>query len=84
MTVVSEKLTWDEIKRRHPDEWVALVEDDWPDTLPEPLSGIVYAHSPDHKTLIEMQRHLKDAAILWTGKTQGEALKAALRVGRPV
>jgi hypothetical protein len=82
--LVAEKLSWEEIKKRYPDEWVALVDDDWPDTLPEPLSGIVYAHSPDHKTLIEMQKPLRDAAILWTGKTQGESLKAALRVDRAV
>jgi hypothetical protein len=36
---MAEKLSWDEIKRRYPDEWVALVEDDWPDTMPDPLSG---------------------------------------------
>ncbi len=79
-----EKLSWDEIKRRYPDEWVALIDHDWPDTLPEPISGIVYAHDPDHQSLLDRQKHLKAAAILWTGMTRGQALKATLRVGRPV
>ena len=80
----TEKLSWDEIKHRFPNEWVALVDHDWPDTLGEPLSGVVFAHDSDHQTLLNKQKHLKEAAILWTGQTRGESLKAALRVGRSV
>lgn len=81
---MGEKLTWDEIRQRYPDEWVALVEDDWPNNLPLPRAGVVYAHSPDHAKLIEMQKHLKDAAIVWTGKKRGELTRAATRVDDPV
>lgn len=80
---MADKMTWDEIKRRHPEEWVALVETDWPDNVGEPLAGVVYAHSPDHAELIEKQKHLKFAAIVWTGKTLGERLWAALHVDEP-
>jgi hypothetical protein len=44
------------------------------------VAGVVYAHSPDHAELIQMQKHLKFAAIAWTGKTRGEKLWAALHV----
>lgn len=81
---MAEKLTWDEIKRRHPDEWVALVDYEWPDDRGVPDSGVVYAHSPDHARLMEMHRHLQEAAIVWTGKTRAERLKAAMHVDSPV
>ena len=44
-----EVLSWDEIRRRHPDEWVALEEADWPDTEPHPRQGVVIAHHPVRK-----------------------------------
>jgi hypothetical protein len=76
-TAVVEKLSWDEIKRLHPDEWVALVDHDWPNTTAVPLAGVVYAHSRDHDHLIEMQKHLKEAAIVWTGQKRGQKLRVA-------
>ncbi|MBI4859995.1 MAG: hypothetical protein HY815_06990 [Candidatus Riflebacteria bacterium] len=81
---MADKLSWDEIKETYADEWIALVDHVWPNTEPVPLSGIVYAHSPDHATLIEMAKHLNEAAIVWTGKKRGEKLRAALRVDRQV
>ena len=81
---MAERLTWDEIKSRYPDEWVALVDDDWPEDQGVPCAGVVYAHSPVHSQLIEMQKHLTDAAIVWTGMTRGEMLQAAIRVDDPV
>lgn len=80
MADTTTKLSWDEIKKMYPDEWVALVDDDWPNNQPLPLAGVVYAHSPDHDQLIAMQKHLKYAAIAWTGKKRGELLRAAARV----
>ena len=80
---MSDRLTWDEIKREYPDEWVAVVDVDWPDTS-EIRSGVVYAHSPDHKALIEKQRHLRSAAVVWTGKKRGVALLAGIDVDRKV
>lgn len=81
---MAEKLNWEEIKARYPDEWVALVDHEWPNDRPVPLSGVVYAHSPDHAELIQMQRHLRAAAIVWTGKKKSEMLRAATRVDDPL
>lgn len=76
---MNEKLTWDEIKAQHPDEWVALVDYDWPN-MGRVTAGIVHSHHPDKKKLMEMQHGLKDAAILWTGKMRGMALMAVVDV----
>lgn len=76
-----ERLTWDEIKARYPDEWVALVEYEWPDPG-ELVGGVVHAHSPSHAELIRMAKGLRQAAIRWTGKKRGTLLRAALHVER--
>lgn len=44
---LEERLTWQEICARHPDEWVALAEVDWIDDLSlEFRSAIVAGHGP--------------------------------------
>lgn len=63
---LGEKLSWEEICRRYPDEYVALVDYDFPNMTF--TAGVVYAHHPDRKTLFEMSAALRDAALLWTGK----------------
>jgi hypothetical protein len=78
---MAEKLTWDEITKRYPDEWVALVDVEWPN-MGDVVGGVVFAHDPDHATLLEKQRHLKSGAVLWTGKKRGVALLAAVDVDR--
>jgi hypothetical protein len=67
---MDKRLSWDEVKKLYPDEWVCLVDVEWPD-MGEITSGVVYAHDPKHKALIEKQKHLKSAAILWTGRIRG-------------
>jgi hypothetical protein len=64
------RLSWDEIKKLYPDEWVCLTDEEAPN-MSHVVSGVVYAHDPDRKTLLEKQKHLKSAAILWTGKIRG-------------
>ncbi|MEX0782269.1 MAG: hypothetical protein WD557_06430 [Dehalococcoidia bacterium] len=44
---MSERLTWEEIVARYPDEWVAL-EDIEDDEFINVLSAVVIAHSGDH------------------------------------
>ena len=63
-------LVREEIKRRHPNEWVCLVDEEAPN-MGKVTSGVVYAHDPDRNLLLSKQRHLKSAAILWTGKKRG-------------
>lgn len=64
-----EKLSMEEIKRLYLDEWVVLVDYDWPNmTL---TAGVVYAHSPDRLSLRETIKSLRSRAVIWTGRKIG-------------
>jgi hypothetical protein len=62
-----EKLTWDEIKARYPDEWVVITDHRIEGV--EPVEGIVVDHGKIKK---EVYRRLRAApngsAILFTGE----------------
>jgi len=67
-----EKLTWDEMKNRYPDEFVAIVDPEH-DEQDQFLAGVVVGHG---KSKTEMLEHLKalnpkHAACRWTGKVHG-------------
>lgn len=47
------KLTWEEIMKKYDQEWVELVDYDWPDEETDPRSGIVRVHA---KTRDEFDR----------------------------
>lgn len=42
---MDKKLTWDEIKALYPDEWVELIDYDWPDEERDPRGGVVRVHA---------------------------------------
>ena len=46
---LAEKLSWDQIKKRYSDEWVMLIDYDWPEGTPWPKSGVVWVHSPNRR-----------------------------------
>lgn len=71
-----EVLSWDEIRRRYPDEWVVLVDSDWTNMVT--TSGVVYAHARDKKTAYELARGLREVAIFWTGELHNPELAALL------
>jgi hypothetical protein len=66
-------LTWPEIKQQYPNQWVVLIEVEWPN-MGEISRGVVFAHDTNHARVLEKQRDLKSAAILWTGKKHGLSL----------
>ncbi|MCW1966827.1 MAG: hypothetical protein KIH69_001750 [Anaerolineae bacterium] len=70
-------LTWSEIKQQYPNQWVVLIEVEWPD-MGEISRGVVFAHDTNHARVLEKQRDLKSAAILWTGKKRGLSLFTAI------
>ena len=64
------KLTWDEIKALYPDEWVELIDYDWPDEEQDPRAGVVRVHAKtrdefDKATAIDPPR---DAASVYVGE----------------
>ena len=46
---MAEKLTWEEIKKKYDQEWIELVDYDWPATEPNPKSGVLRSHAADKK-----------------------------------
>ncbi|MBC7977848.1 MAG: hypothetical protein H7138_22945, partial [Myxococcales bacterium] len=46
---LTERLTWEQICRRYPDQWVALVELDWNDETDELTVARVAGHGPNRR-----------------------------------
>ena len=80
---MGERLSWDEIKQRYPDEWVCLVDVERPN-MGHVVSGVVHSHDPKHAGLLVKQRGLQEAAILWTGKIRGRVYVMEADVDRKV
>ena len=72
----AERLTWDQICSRFPDEWVVLVESDWAnDQRVELGTAVVIGHykrrkeaSPHIKAAFESYRQI---GCFWTGALRG-------------
>ena len=67
---MAEKLTWEEIKKQYDQEWIELVDYDWPDENPDPKAGVVRVHA---KTKEEFDRLAsidapRDAACVFVGE----------------
>ena len=67
---MAKKLSWEEIKKLYDQEWVELIDYDWPDEYPDPKAGIVRVHA---KTRDEFNRLTAidppwDAAIVYVGE----------------
>lgn len=67
---MEKKLSWDEIKTRYDQEWVELIDYDWPEEDVHPRSGVVKAHSKDRAEFYRMAAKDTpvDSAILFVGK----------------
>ena len=64
------KLTWEEIKKLYDQEWVELVDYDWPDEDPDPRAGVVRVHAKtreDFDRLTDIDP-AKDSAIVFVGE----------------
>lgn len=70
---MAEKLTWDEIKRKYPDEFVVIVEPDVDTATTTLLGGVVVNHGKDKAEMIRFLGSLnaRDGACRWTGKILG-------------
>ena len=63
-----ERMVWDEIKKRYPEEWVLLGEPETEKGL-SISSGILIAHNPNRSEIYQKQRNLEgDYTILFTGE----------------
>lgn len=64
------KMTWNEIKRNFPDEWVAVV--DYKQSGATGIDGLVATHAPEKKVFYEAMKQVReqysDVAVRYTGK----------------
>jgi len=64
---MAEKLSWEEIRSRYPDEWVVLVDYDLDGDIP--TFGVVLDHGRVKKQVYERLRAIDDECfVLYTGK----------------
>src|SRR4051812_12750399 len=68
-----ERLTWDEICRRYPDEWVVMAEMDWRKGRSfEVRTAFVLAHHKTRKeaspSVKEADKHYKEVSAFFTGR----------------
>jgi len=66
-----ERLTWEEIEKRFDQQWVELVDYDWPAGDPNPQSGIVRTHSNERREFYRLANEEpvpRDSAILFVGR----------------
>ena len=75
------KLSWEEISKQYNQEWVELIDYDWPEGQPHPYAGIVRAHGGERKEFYKSCKARdtqdgespNDAAIVFVGKIRSTA-----------
>ena len=80
-----EKLTWDEISKEYHEQWVELIDYDWPEGTPYPRAGVVRAHDKDRKKFHALVKSQTPAgsALLFVGapsRTEGVVHNNLVRV----
>ena len=64
---MADKLSWNEIKRTYPDEWVVLV--DYSMAGADPTDGVVIDHGRVKKQVYQRLRDIPDkCAVMYTGE----------------
>lgn len=61
-----ERLSWDEIKRLYPDEWVVLVDIEGHGDFDR--RGVVFAHASKRREASAMASGLRECGNFWTGE----------------
>ena len=79
-----ERLTWQEIEKSYDQEWVELIDFDWPEEEANPKAGKVRVHAASRKEFYELasQNPPKDSAFIFVGKVarpKGVYLSANLK-----
>lgn len=76
------KLTWGEIKRRYPDEFVALLDPEH-DESTALVAATVVAHGKDKREMYKVLKSLnaRHMACRWTGQLHGGRVRLVSKVG---
>lgn len=70
-----EKLSWDEMKQRFPDEWLVIIDFDT-DESGHLLSGVVERHSTDMYEIVKPTSLGKPTAFRYTGESTFRGLRS--------
>jgi len=70
---MGEKLTWNEMKNRYPDEWLLIIEIDLDETG-HLKSGIVKCHSKSKKDIYDEPVQTKSIAFRYIGESNFSGL----------
>jgi hypothetical protein len=73
----NEKLSWEEIKKIYNEEWVELVDYDWPDEDPDPKAGVVRVHAKSREEFDRLAAidSPQDAACVFVGELFAAGMK---------
>jgi hypothetical protein len=65
----NQRMTWEEISKRYNQQWVELVDYDWPEGAPFPRAGVVRTHEADRKRFhsIVKRREPSGSALVFVG-----------------
>ncbi|MCI5065837.1 hypothetical protein MRY87_08945 [bacterium] len=66
---MEKKLSWQEIEKKYHEQWVQLVDFDWPEGEPRPASGRVRLSAPTRKEFnkLVLEADPVDAARIYVG-----------------
>jgi hypothetical protein len=70
----TERLTWDEMKQRYPNQWLVIVDFET-DELGHLLSGVVERHSPDMREAARPPALGRSTAFQYTGESTFRGLR---------
>ena len=68
--IVEEHLSWEQIRKKYPDEWVVLIDLDADELTHEVFGGVVFDHGKDRKNVyarIKKPLAGKSRSVLFTG-----------------
>ena len=69
--MTGQRYTWKEIEEKFDQEWVELIDYNWPEGDPYPESGVVRTHAGQRKEFYRLANQEpipSDSAILFVGK----------------
>jgi len=66
---MTQKMTWDEMKKSYPDEWLLIVDCEH-DQYGEVKSGVVVRHSQDDQEVFRLPALNQDCTFKYTGECQ--------------
>ncbi len=72
---MSQKMTWNEIKERYPDEWLLIVDYDL-DESGRLKSGVVKRHSRNKNEIYRQPLNDKPAAFRFTGESTFSGMRS--------